>query len=216
LIPIPHHTGHYAALLFGMPIIADRENVVVVGGGAAGTAIARRLSTMINHTKLNLILVSSRSHMVHYPSIIRTLVESTPGTHGYEDQQSINKAFIPLDHVFDEGHGELVVGTVASIVEDGPHGGHIILEDGTLLTWSVLVLAPGCTWEGPFAFPESKNECLNHMREWRLRFKTAKNIAIAGAGAVGIELATELRGRYPVSRSLYPLLVCASNRLFFA
>lgn len=216
--------------------MADRENVIVVGGGAAGTSIARQLSTMLNHTKHNLILISSRDYLIYYPSLIRTLVErdppsllpanftnvtplysarngestnaTSPTIDGGEDNKAprpvygdegyLGRALIPLNHLFDGGHGKLVVGKVASIVDEGAHGGHITLEDGTELAWSVLVLAPGSTWEGPFALPEGPREdCIDHIRKWRNKFKRARNIVIGGAGAIGIELATEIKDRYP-------------------
>ncbi|KIL66928.1 hypothetical protein M378DRAFT_185911 [Amanita muscaria Koide BX008] len=218
--------------------MADRENVIVVGGGAAGTSIARQLSTMLNHTKHNLILVSSRDYLIYYPSLIRTLVERDPPIRSilppdftnvtplysarngestnatsptidggednkaprpvYGDEEYLGRGLIPLNHLFDGGHGKLIVGKVASIVDEGAHGGHITLEDGTELTWSVLVLAPGSTWEGPFALPEGpKEDCIDHIRKWRNKFKRARNIVIGGAGAIGIELATEIKDRYP-------------------
>ncbi|KAF8624377.1 hypothetical protein AX15_005906 [Amanita polypyramis BW_CC] len=169
-------------------MMSDRENIVVVGAGGAGSSIARQLSRMLDHTKHNLILISTRNYMIHYPSIIRTLV----GTGVNEDVP-----FIPLDNLFDGGRGTLMIGKVISIADEGPHGGHLTLEDGMVISWSVLVLAPGTIWEGPVAFPDPKDECMDHLREWKRKFQAARNIAIAGAGAVGVELATELKYRFP-------------------
>ncbi|KAF8330676.1 hypothetical protein F5887DRAFT_1178575 [Amanita rubescens] len=166
----------------------DKENIVVVGAGGAGSSIAGQLTKTLDPTKHNLILISPRNYMVYYPIIIRTLVNT-----GVDEEQ----AFIPLDNLFQHGRGTLMVGKVASITDQGPHGGYVTLEDGTKVDWSVLVLAPGSIWEGPAAFPDTREESLNHMREWKRKLQAARTIVIAGAGAVGVELGTELKYRFP-------------------
>jgi len=155
----------------------DKENIVVVGAGGAGSAIAGQLTKTLDPTKHNLILISPRNYMVYYPIIIRTLVNT-----GVDEEQ----AFIPLDNLFQPGRGTLMVGKVASITDQGPHGGYVTLEDGTKVDWSVLVLAPGSIWEGPAAFPDAREESMNHMSEWKRKLQAARNIVIAGAGAVGV------------------------------
>ncbi|KAK2462569.1 hypothetical protein APHAL10511_005412 [Amanita phalloides] len=166
----------------------DRENIVVVGAGSAGSSIARQLSKTLNPTKHNLILISPRNYMIHYPSVIRTLV------HTVFDEEHV---FIPLENLFEHGRGTLMVNKVVSIQDEGPHGGYVTLEDGTNVDWSVLVLAPGSIWEGPFAFPDPRDECLDHLLKWKRKLQGAKHVVIAGAGAVGVELATELKHRFP-------------------
>ncbi|PFH45970.1 hypothetical protein AMATHDRAFT_157112 [Amanita thiersii Skay4041] len=169
--------------------MTERENIVVVGGGGAGTSITRQLSEWLNRSQYNLILISPRSYMVHYPATLRMLVTSK----GHLE----DCAFIPLEQIFINGHGRLVNGKVVSIKDDGENGGHITLDNGETIKWSILVLAPGRIWRGPLAFPEPKAECLDHVYEWRRKFEQAKNIVLVGGGAVGIELAGELKEFHP-------------------
>jgi NADH dehydrogenase FAD-containing subunit len=75
------------------------------------------------------------------------------------------------------GMATLKVGTVASI-ESSTDGGVVHLEDGSTVPYSILVLASGSIWEGPLSLPVDKNE-------------------IDGGGAVGAELAGELKDLYP-------------------
>ncbi|KAF8625977.1 hypothetical protein AX17_006701 [Amanita inopinata Kibby_2008] len=168
---------------------STRENIVVVGGGGAGTSVARQLSETLDRSKYNLILISVRNYMVHYPAITRALVCDE----GFME----DRAFIPLEQIFANGNGKLIVGKVVSITDEGTSGGHVTLEDGAEVKWSILVVAPGSIWEGPVAFPEPKDQCLNHVYEWRQKFRQARNIVLAGGGAFGTELAGELKDRYP-------------------
>ena len=50
------------------------KNVVVLGGGVAGVAVAQTLSQKLNHARYNLILVDMRSHMVWLPAGARMVV----------------------------------------------------------------------------------------------------------------------------------------------
>ena len=53
---------------------APPKNVVVLGGGSAGVAVAQTLSKKLNHTLYNLILVDMRPHMVWLPAGARMVV----------------------------------------------------------------------------------------------------------------------------------------------
>ena len=55
------------------------KNVVVLGGGGAGVAVARALSKKLNHAQYNLILVDMRPHMVWLPAGARMVVTNNEG-----------------------------------------------------------------------------------------------------------------------------------------
>ncbi|KAI0064298.1 FAD/NAD(P)-binding domain-containing protein [Artomyces pyxidatus] len=169
---------------------ADRQSIVVVGGGGAGALIARMLSAKINPTTQSLTLVTARPFAVHLPAAIRMTTTS-------EDKLE-EKVLIPYDQLFVKGNGKLKVGRVVSI-EDRKEaaGGEVVLENGERIAYDVLILAPGSTWSGPLDLPDSKEDVLDHIRSWRRKFENSKSVILAGGGAVGIEYAGEIREFYP-------------------
>lgn len=158
----------------------NRKNVVLVGGGGAGAVAVRTLSDKLDSTKYNLILVTTRAHYVHLVATIRMVVT--------DEGKLEDTALIPFDSLFVNGKGTLKVGTVASIVkaEKDKEGGEVVLESGEKVPYSVLILTPGSTWEGPISFPNTKAETTEWLTKWRNSFEKANDIVFAGGGAVGI------------------------------
>jgi NADH dehydrogenase FAD-containing subunit len=162
-----------------MTTVDNRENVVVVGGGGAGAPIVKALSSKLDPTKYNLILVTARPYFIHLVAGIR-MVTTAEG--------NLEKsALIPYDTNFVNGNGTLKVGTVVGIerANDGK-GGEVILQSGERVRYAVLALAPGSTWPGPLALPNSKTEMAAWLEKWRSTFEKANDIVLAGGGAVGI------------------------------
>ena len=95
-----------------------------------------------------------------------------------------DSALIPLDKLYGEGSaGKVVQGKVARILD-----GVVELENGKSIPYSHLVVATGCRWDGPLAFPDTDIKLREHLRLWRTKFASAKRIVIVGGGAVGIGL----------------------------
>ncbi|KAF5334456.1 hypothetical protein D9611_014486 [Ephemerocybe angulata] len=178
----------------------EKPNVVVVGGGAAGILIVRHLAAKLDLAKYNLVLVTATPYYTHHPACIRMLVSSAGSL---EDA-----AQIPYDTLLTRGGKQLkcrvVVGRVVRISEELPNGrgngsgsgggGRVDLEGGESVGFSVVVLATGCGWEGPLAFPGGTREEVGAwVKEWRERFEKAEDIVIVGGGATGLEFAGELR-----------------------
>jgi apoptosis-inducing factor 2 len=69
---------------------SDKQNVVVLGGGAAGFDIVRKLSAKLDPTRHNLILVNNRTFHVWLPALVRAIVSH----HGHLEDLD-NGALIP-------------------------------------------------------------------------------------------------------------------------
>ncbi|KZT30804.1 FAD/NAD-P-binding domain-containing protein [Neolentinus lepideus HHB14362 ss-1] len=169
--------------------MAPKQTVIIIGGGTAGTIIARELSVKLDRSKYQLILITSRPEFLFLPASLRVLVV---------DGYPIEDAFMPYDKLFVNGNGTVRVGTVAAIENNKEgKGGRVVLEDGDSVQWDALVLASGSTWEGPLAFPSDREQYHAHIRSWRQRFHDATHVVLAGGGSVGLEIAGELKDVYP-------------------
>ncbi|KAI0365681.1 FAD/NAD-P-binding domain-containing protein [Pilatotrama ljubarskyi] len=168
----------------------SKKNVVIVGGGWAGTLVARELSAKLDPSKYNIILVNDRPYFVHLIAGARMTV--TP-----EDQLE-DKALVPFDKLFHNGNGAFRLGKVASIAEAAAgKGGEVVLEGGGRIPYAVLVLATGSTWPGPLHLPEKDADVRSHVNAWRSKYEKANHVVIIGGGAVGLETAGEVKHTWP-------------------
>ncbi|KAK2465876.1 hypothetical protein APHAL10511_001517 [Amanita phalloides] len=168
----------------------DHKNIVIVGAGIGGAAAARTLSAKLDPTKYNLILINPRPFLVALPPTIRASVSNVDNLQ--------DRIFPPLDKIFHNGNGTLVQGKVHSIdKKHGEKGGSILLDDGQRISFEILVLSPGSSWTGPIAFPDDAGEMQEFIKNGRIAFDKAQSIVIGGGGAVGIELAGEIKDIWP-------------------
>jgi len=171
----------------------DLKNIVVVGGGFAGFNLAKALSSKLDASRYNLILVTSHPYMVQ-------LVAAARMTASAADKLE-DTALIPYDKLFINNNGTHKVGTVVAIEETSPgKGGSVVLQSGERINYHVLALATGSIWSSHLNFPSSDADIKGHLQSWRDRFSKAKEIVIVGGGAVGIETAGEIRDVYPSTK----------------
>ncbi|THH10955.1 hypothetical protein EW145_g972 [Phellinidium pouzarii] len=139
------------------------QNIVIVGGGAAGATVARDLSAKLPNG-YNLILVTVRECHVHMPALLRLAVSP-------EDKLE-QTALISYDSVFVNGNGSVKLATVISVESSpGASGGAVVLEGGEKID---------------FKYPHPGNELLASFKEWRKTFENSKGIAIVGGGSVAL------------------------------
>ena len=168
------------------------KNIVVVGGGFAGVTVARTLSTKLDASQYNLILITPRPYNIHMLAGARINVDSAGK---FEEQ-----AFLPYDKLFVNGNGTKKNGLVTSIsANEGGKGGILTLEGGETVSYYLLALTPGSIWPGPVSFPNDKDAVTTHVASWRKKIHNAKEIVLIGGGAVGLETAGEIKDIYPVS-----------------
>ncbi|VDC06531.1 unnamed protein product [Peniophora sp. CBMAI 1063] len=164
--------------------------IVIVGGGAAGAAIAREVSKFVEPAKHSLTLINARPFTILLPASVRM---TAIGSEHLED-----KVLVPFDNLFINGNGTVVVGRVTSVeATKGQAGGNVVLESGEKVEYDILVLVPGNTWSGPLDFPDGNEAVYEHIHEWQRKFAAAKSVVMVGGGAVGIEYAGEVRDFFP-------------------
>ena len=159
--------------------MAEKKNVVVVGGGYGGTLVARALSEKLDSARFNLVLINDRPFYVHLPAMARVAVSDM--------DQLGDKALFGYDQIFVNGNGSTKVGRVVSVEEGAPgKGGEVVLENGERVPYAALVLATGSRWPDFMELPRTDSETKAHLGSWRDAFKGAKHVVVVGGGAVGI------------------------------
>ena len=107
---------------------AQKQNVVVVGGGISGVTVAQGLSKKLDHAKFNLIVIEPRSHHIWLPAVARMVVTG--------DQSFAKTVVLPFDRFFAKGKVVVKRDKVLSIKEGkGEGAGELKLASGETLTY---------------------------------------------------------------------------------
>jgi pyruvate/2-oxoglutarate dehydrogenase complex dihydrolipoamide dehydrogenase (E3) component len=156
------------------------KNVIVIGGSFAGLQLATRLGHTLP-TGYRVILIEKNSHFnfsFNFPrySVLR----------GHEA-----RAFIPYDATGKDcppGIFKITHGIVTSVEED-----FVQLDTGERIPY-----ASGSFQPLPAKVTSSnKEEACEELRSVQESIKAADTIAIVGGGAVGVEIATDIKSYYP-------------------
>ncbi|KAK7451038.1 hypothetical protein VKT23_012713 [Stygiomarasmius scandens] len=173
----------------------SRKTIVIVGGGHAGVAIAHPLSKALSPETHRIVVVNPRPYRVILPGSLRLVVSDTDKL---EDPES--GALVPYDKLFVKDNiGTVVHASVTDVVpKSGEKGGKVVLSNGEEVEYDALVLASGSEWSTPIDFPDGdRDTLLNYISQKRQEFARAKEVLIVGGGAVGIELAGEIKDVWP-------------------
>ncbi|EUC39817.1 hypothetical protein COCMIDRAFT_41750 [Bipolaris oryzae ATCC 44560] len=157
------------------------KNVVVVGGSFAGYYTAKHL-TEILPTGHRVVLIEKNSHFNYVFAFPRFSVIS-----GYE-----KFAFIPyggLEKGAPKGIFEFVQGKIDKVDER-----IIRLEDGKKLEYEYLVIATGTSSALPSKVTATESlDAQRELRSLQSKIEKAARIAVVGGGAVGVELASDIK-----------------------
>ncbi|GAB4824623.1 hypothetical protein Ancab_007496 [Ancistrocladus abbreviatus] len=150
------------------------RRVVVVGGGVAGSLIARSLQF-----DADLTLVDSKEYFEIPWASLRAKVEPTFG------KRSV------IDHRDYLNNARIIASRAVNI-----SGADVLTEDGHLVPYDYLVIATGHS----DPLPNSKPERLDQYETDNEKIKAAQSVLIIGGGPTGVELAGEIAVDYPDKR----------------
>eukprot|EP00128_Syssomonas_multiformis_P001126 Colp12_sorted_trinity150504_noHs@21811 len=163
--------GGGASKLNGRPV------VVVVGGGYAGTAVAKALDPYFN-----VVLIDRKNYFLHVIGALRSLANAS----------WTNNVLIPYDALLKNGY--VLQGEVTKIESDAVHVAN--LPDP--IKFDYLVIATGSSYAFPVKVAQPNREnAFKFYEEAAEEVTKASKIVIIGAGPVGVELAGEIKERYP-------------------
>jgi apoptosis-inducing factor 2 len=152
------------------------KRVIIVGGGYAGTALARALDKAAE-----VQLVDARDRFVHNVAAIRGVVDPT----------LLDRILIPYDRLLRRG-------SVRQRTVTGTSSNGVTLTDGEHIEGDIVVVATGSHYASPFKPQgDSTQAFAESLRTANSNLKSADAVAIVGGGAVGTELAGEISSTYP-------------------
>lgn len=167
------------------------KRVIVVGGSYGGHVIAKRLANSLpsGYTVTVVEKYKQHNHVFVFPRY------SVYG--GNED-----KAFIPLEQrntdVAPQGSLNYVFGDCVDVETDPEtESPQVVLSDGTKIPYDYLVIATGSRKTPPADLDnKTAQEGIDTLKGYQQSIENSQNIAVVGAGAVGVELATDIKYKY--------------------
>ncbi|TGO12601.1 hypothetical protein BTUL_0085g00110 [Botrytis tulipae] len=164
---------------------SNPKNIVIIGGSFSGMQLARLLSTSIP-TGYKVTLVEQNTHMHYCFAFPRFSVLSG---HDY-------KAFIPYEGLLiraPKGAISIVNEKAINIHED-----HMELTSDEKISYEYLVIATGVSQPAPARLSATdKIGGESELRSYQKDIHASSRIAVVGGGAVGVELATDIKSFLP-------------------
>ncbi|KAJ7599214.1 FAD/NAD(P)-binding domain-containing protein [Mycena floridula] len=166
------------------------KHIVIVGGGHGGSTLARALSGKLDGSLYHITLIDRRPWSIHLIASLRVNVSDSGNLE--------NTAFLPYDRIFKKANGTFKQGILRSIEKnESGQGGTVVLENKMRIPYDALVLATGSKWEDIIDFPDEPQDITNFIKGNRENIQKAKDIVLVGGGAIGIELAGEIKDSWP-------------------
>ncbi|KAL4929166.1 NAD(P)/FAD-dependent oxidoreductase [Aspergillus undulatus] len=175
-----------------MTMATALKNIIVVGGSYVGKSTAQELARVVPSTH-RVLLIEPHSHFHHLFAFPRFAILP-----GHEQ-----KAFIPYTNLFSSISGATPTQHAviqARVLSVQPN--HVNLDrewqGSPKLPFEYLVLATGTRLSEPAGMRDNdKVSLVAYLRKHQTDIKKASSILVAGGGAVGVQMATDLKELYP-------------------
>ncbi|KAJ7256479.1 hypothetical protein B0H12DRAFT_1183179 [Mycena haematopus] len=165
--------------------IPDAKNVVVLGGSFAGLELVKGLAATLP-TGYKVVFIEKNSHMNFSFNFPRFSVVP-----GYE-----HTAFIPYDGIGKNMPAGLVTRIQDTVI--GLTDTHVLLASGREIDYEYLAIATGSSQPLPVQVSSTEFRAACKELQWvQESINGSQKIAIVGAGAVGVELATDIKSFNP-------------------
>ncbi|GMF39842.1 unnamed protein product [Phytophthora fragariaefolia] len=177
------------------------KRIVIVGAGSAGIRVAQVLAKSLSESdNIEVVVLEKSAYYYHVVGAPRAFV----------DTSYTNKMFIPYDNAIPKHAAKFVrivrgVATRISAVTNEVSYHAIGSDDQQsaateTLQFNYLVLATGSTYSA-LTKPDSHNYARSateaKLQEVRGHIEKAGSVLVVGGGAVGCEVAAEIKAKYP-------------------
>lgn len=163
----------------------DVRNVVVLGGSFAGCELVKRLAETLP-TGFKVVWIEKNSHLNYSFNFPRFSVMT-----GHEQE-----AFIPYDGVEQSGPTGIVTRIQDTAV--GITDTKILLASGTEISYAYLAIATGSSQPLPVQVAATdRGDACHELQSVQETIENCQKIAIVGGGAVGVELAGDIKDFHP-------------------
>jgi len=164
--------------------MGSEKKVVIIGGGFAGTEVAKQLEGLLSVT-----LIDTKDYFEFTPSVLRAVVEPKK----LKTIQVPHSSFLHKDITLLQGEVTKVETTDSSVTYTSK--GSQVEET---LSYDYLVITSGSRYNLSFTNPNiictTKG---SHLVDTRDKLQTSDSVIIVGGGYVGVELAAEIITEYP-------------------
>ncbi|KAG0222331.1 hypothetical protein BGW42_006680, partial [Actinomortierella wolfii] len=171
------------------PALSDKKNVVIIGGSCCAVSSMLTAKTVLPKTH-RLIVIEKHSHFHYMFAFPRATVIS-----GWE-----NELFIPYTKMFDSPEQGVVVHAKAlSLTKTHVQLDREVPGFGNQIEYEYLIYATGARHPEPGNLNDcdTKEGAIARLKEYQEKIKKSTKVLIVGGGAVGMELATEIREHFP-------------------
>ncbi|KAH8432109.1 NAD(P)/FAD-dependent oxidoreductase [Aspergillus melleus] len=163
------------------------RNIIVVGGSYVGKTTAQELARVVPETH-RVLLIEPHSHFHHLFTFPRFAV--IPGQE--------HKAFIPYTGLFARSSQHAVIQARALSVQPQ----RVLLDrawqGSCSISFEYLVVATGTRLAQPAGMKhDDKLSSVSYLQKHQADVQRSRSILIVGGGAVGVQMATDLKERFP-------------------
>jgi NADH dehydrogenase FAD-containing subunit len=169
---------------------SEVKNVVVVGASFAGYLAARILAASLPRDGRHRVVVIEPSSHFNFTWVLPRFCV----VQGHE-----HKAFIPYTPAFFSDGPKDVVQWVRDRVISVQKG-RVILCGGDEIPYEFLIIATGSTVADGLPSrvgADNREEGIERLKAMQARIKAAARVVVAGGGAAGVELAADIKSKYP-------------------
>ncbi|KAF9301548.1 hypothetical protein BGZ74_006592 [Mortierella antarctica] len=168
----------------------QKKNVVVIGGSCVA------VSTLLTGKKIlpsthRLIIIEKHSHFHYMFAFPRACV-----IQGWE-----NELFVPYTKVFEDApdKGQVIQALATNITKTHVELDREIEGFGNKVEYEYLIYGTGARHPEPGNLndQDTKAAAINRLKETQEKIKKSTKVLIIGGGAVGLELAVEIREHFP-------------------
>ncbi|KAF9958648.1 hypothetical protein BGZ72_011182 [Mortierella alpina] len=169
--------------------LSQKKNVVIVGGSCVAIAATLTAKKILPSTH-RLIIIEKHSHFHYMFAFPRACVIT-----GWE-----NELFVPYTKLFDSPEkGQVIQALATNITKTHVELDRSVEGFGTSVEYEYLIYGTGARHPEPGNLNDhdTKAGAIQRLKDMQEKIKRATKILLIGGGAVGLELAVEIREHFP-------------------